>query len=85
MIEDACNLRYKNAYTSCYICHAKCKKYKKQSYTYAANELHHQLRKPTTNKGHTRPARRGEAKGLDTTRKREKERKNSQALPKHMH
>jgi hypothetical protein len=26
MIQNACNQRYKDAYTSCYICHAKCKK-----------------------------------------------------------
>jgi hypothetical protein len=39
MIQNACNLRYKNAYTSCYICHAKCKKCSKESYTYATKEL----------------------------------------------
>jgi hypothetical protein len=26
IIQNACNLRYKDAYTSCYICHATCKK-----------------------------------------------------------
>jgi hypothetical protein len=39
MIQNACNLRYKDAYTSCYICHAKCKKCTKESYTYATNRL----------------------------------------------
>jgi hypothetical protein len=41
MIQNAYNLRYKDAYTSCYICHAKCKKYTKKSYTYATKELPH--------------------------------------------
>jgi hypothetical protein len=41
MIQNACNLRYKDAYTSCYICHAKFKKCKKESYTYATKELPH--------------------------------------------
>jgi hypothetical protein len=41
MIQNACNLRYKNAYTSCYICHAKCKKCTIESYTYATKELPH--------------------------------------------
>jgi hypothetical protein len=41
MIQNACNLRYKHAYTSCYICHAKCKKCTKESYTYATKELPH--------------------------------------------
>jgi hypothetical protein len=35
IIQNACNLRYKDAYTSCYICNAKCKKCIKESYTYA--------------------------------------------------
>jgi hypothetical protein len=49
MIQNACNLRYKDAYTSCYICHAKCKKYTKESYTYATKELPHtQLKKSNT-------------------------------------
>jgi hypothetical protein len=39
MIQDACNLIYKDAYTSCYICHAKCKKYTKERHTYATKEL----------------------------------------------
>jgi hypothetical protein len=39
MIQNACNLRYKDAYTSCYICHAKFKKCTKESYTYATKEL----------------------------------------------
>jgi hypothetical protein len=41
MIQNACNPRYKDAYTSCYICHAKCKKCIKESYTYATKELPH--------------------------------------------
>jgi hypothetical protein len=41
MIQNACNLRDKDAYTSCYICHAKCKKCTKESYTYATKELPH--------------------------------------------
>jgi hypothetical protein len=50
MIQNACNLRYKDAYTSCYICHAKCKKWAKESYTYATKELPHiQLKKLITN------------------------------------
>jgi uncharacterized protein YggL (DUF469 family) len=49
MIQNACNLRYKDAYTSCYICHAKCKKCTKESYTYATKELPHtNSRKPIT-------------------------------------
>jgi hypothetical protein len=49
MIQNACNLRYKDAYTSCYICHAKCKKCTKESYTYATKELPHtQLKKSNT-------------------------------------
>jgi hypothetical protein len=39
MIQNACNLRYKDAYTSCYKCHAKCRKCTKKSYTYATNRL----------------------------------------------
>jgi hypothetical protein len=48
VIQKACNLRYKDAYTSCYICNTKCNKCTKESYTYATKELQHQLRKPTT-------------------------------------
>jgi hypothetical protein len=49
MIQNACNLRFKDAYTSCYICYAKCKKCKKESYTYATKELPHtQLNKSNT-------------------------------------
>jgi hypothetical protein len=45
-IQNACNLGYKDAYTSCFICHAKCKKCTKESYTYATKELPHaQLKK----------------------------------------
>jgi hypothetical protein len=41
MIRNACNLRYKDAYISYYICHAQCKKCTKESYTYATKELPH--------------------------------------------
>jgi hypothetical protein len=72
MIQNACNLRFKDAYTSCYICYAKCRECTKESYTYAT----HQLRKPTT---HTKLTKdrllEGRQKGLDTTGKRAKEHK----------
>jgi hypothetical protein len=49
MIQNACNLRYKDAYTSCYICPAKCKKCTNESYTYATKKLPHtQLKKWNT-------------------------------------
>jgi hypothetical protein len=35
MIQNACNLRDKDAYTSYSTCHAKCKKCTKESYAYA--------------------------------------------------
>jgi hypothetical protein len=41
MIQNLCNLRYKDAYTLCYIFHAKCKKCTKESYTCATKELPH--------------------------------------------
>jgi hypothetical protein len=66
MIQNACNLRYKDAYTSCYICHAKCKKCTKV--TYATRELPHTM---LTNDRLLE----GRQKGLDTTGKRAKERK----------
>jgi hypothetical protein len=68
MIQNACNLRYKDAYTSCYICHAKCKKCTKESYTYATKELPHT--KLTNGR-----LLEGRQKGLDTTDKRAKESK----------
>jgi hypothetical protein len=68
MIQNACNLRYKDAYTSCYICHAKCKKCTKESYTYATKELPHT--KLTNDR-----LLEGRQKGLDTTGKRAKEHK----------
>jgi hypothetical protein len=49
MIQNACNLRYKDAYTSYYICHAKCKKCIKESYTYATKELPHTNSRNQTN------------------------------------
>jgi hypothetical protein len=55
MIENACNLRYKDAYTLCYICHAKCKKSTKESYTYSIKELPHTQLKES-NKHHAPPA-----------------------------
>jgi hypothetical protein len=39
MIQNACNLRHKDVDTSCYICHAKCKKCIKEIYTYATKDL----------------------------------------------
>jgi hypothetical protein len=46
MIQKACNLRYKDAYTSCYIWNTKCRKCIKENYTYATMELPHtQLKK----------------------------------------
>ena len=68
LIQNACNLRYKDAYTSCYICHAKCKKCTKESYTYATKELPHT--KLTNDR-----LLEGRQKGLDTTGKRVKENK----------
>jgi hypothetical protein len=77
MIQNACNLRYKDAYTSYYICHAKCKKCIKESYTNATKELHHQLRKPNTyTKLTNNRLLEGRQKGLDTTGKRAKKHKN---------
>jgi hypothetical protein len=77
MIQNAYNLRYKDAYTSCCICHAKCKKCTKESYTYAIKELPHT--NLTNNwllegrqKGSTPPAK-------------EQRSTNPQAPPKHMH
>jgi hypothetical protein len=49
MIQNACNLRFKDAYTSCYKCYDKCKNCIKESYTYATKELAHtQLKKSNT-------------------------------------
>jgi hypothetical protein len=62
MILNACNLKYKDAYTSCYICHAKCKKCTKESYK---KELPHT--KLTNDR-----LLEGRQKGLDTTGKRVK-------------
>jgi hypothetical protein len=73
MIQNACNLRYKDAYTSCYICHAKCKKCTKESDTYATKELPHTK---LTNDWLLE----GRQKGLDTTGKRAKEHR-TQKLP----
>jgi hypothetical protein len=68
MIQNACNLRYKDASTSCNICHAKCKKCTKKSYTYSTKELPHtKLRNDRLLKGRQ--------KGLDTIGKRAKEHK----------
>jgi hypothetical protein len=55
MIQNAWNLRYKDAYASCYMRDAKCKKCIKESYTYATKELPHtQLKK--SNKHQAPPA-----------------------------
>jgi hypothetical protein len=52
MIQYACNLRYRDAYTTCYICHAKCKKCIKKNYTHATKELAHtQLKKSNKHQG----------------------------------
>jgi hypothetical protein len=53
---------------SCYICHAKCKKCTKESYTYATKEL------PQTKLTNHRLLE-GRQKGLDTTSKRAKKHK----------
>jgi hypothetical protein len=66
IIQNACNLRYKDAYTSCYICHDKWKKCIKERYTYSTKELPHTK---LTNDGLLE----GRQKGLDTTGKRAKE------------
>jgi hypothetical protein len=68
MIQNACNLRYKEAYTPCYICHAKCKKCTKKSYTYATKKLP-QTRLPN------HWLLEGRQKGLDTIGKRAKKHK----------
>jgi hypothetical protein len=39
MIQNACNLSYKDDYTSWYKCNAKCKECTKESYTYTTKEL----------------------------------------------
>jgi hypothetical protein len=67
MIQSACNLRYKDAYTSCYICLAKCKK--------CAKETIHMLQKSSHTKLTNHRLLEGRQKGLDTTGKRAKERK----------
>jgi hypothetical protein len=41
MIRNACNLIYKDAYTSIYKMQCKCKLAHKESYTYATKELPH--------------------------------------------
>jgi hypothetical protein len=74
MIQNACNLRYKDAYTSCYICHAECKKCIKESYTYATKELPHT--KLTNHR-----LLEGRQKGLDTTGKRALRPKSIQSSP----
>jgi hypothetical protein len=50
MIQNACNLRYKDAYTSCYICHAKMLEMQKwKLYIYVTKELPQtQLKKSNT-------------------------------------
>jgi hypothetical protein len=70
MIQNACNLRYKDAYTSCYICHAKCKKCTKESYIHMLQRSSHTQSSQTTGS-----SRGGGQKGLDTTSERAKEHK----------
>jgi hypothetical protein len=65
MIQNACNLRYKDAYTSCYICHAKCKK--------CTKETIHMLQRSSHTKLTNHRLLKGRQKGLDTTGKRAKE------------
>jgi hypothetical protein len=76
MIQNACNLRYKDAYTPCYICNANARMFKRKAKHMLHKELHNQLRKPTT---HTKLTNdwllEGRQKGLDTTGKRAKEHK----------
>jgi hypothetical protein len=71
------HLRYKDAYTSCYICNANARMHKRKTKHMLHKELHHELRKPTT---HTKLTNNrlleGRQKGLDTTGKREKKHKN---------
>jgi hypothetical protein len=68
MIQNACNLRFKDAYTSCYICYAKCRECTKESYTYMLQRSSHT--KLTNHR-----LLEGRQKGLDTTGKRAKEHK----------
>jgi hypothetical protein len=68
MIQNAFNLRYKDANTSCYICHAKCNNCTKERYTYAAKELPHTM---LTNDWLLE----GRQKGLDTNGKRARKHK----------
>jgi hypothetical protein len=72
-----CNarLRYKDAYTSWYICNANARMHKRKAIHTPQKSSQHQLKKPTTHKAHKRPAPRGEAKGLDNTDKIAKEQK----------
>jgi hypothetical protein len=67
MIQNAYNLRYKDAYTSCYICHAKCKN--------AQRKAIHMLQRSSHTKLTNHRLLEGRQKGLDTTGKRVKERK----------
>jgi hypothetical protein len=67
MIQNACNLRYKEAYTSCYICHAKCKK--------CTKETIHMLQMSSHTKLTNHRLLEGRQKGLDTTGKRAREHK----------
>jgi hypothetical protein len=67
MIQSACNLRYKGAYTSCYICHAKCNK--------CTKETIHMLQRSSHAKLTNHRLLEGRQKGLDTIGKRAKEHK----------
>jgi hypothetical protein len=73
MIQNTCNLRYKDAYTSCYICQAKCKKYTKESHTYATKELPQPTQENNpTQSSQTADSSRGGKKGLAPPAKEER-------------
>jgi hypothetical protein len=76
IIQNACNLRYKDAYT---LLHMPCQMQEMHqgNNTYATKELPHKTHKP--------PAPRGEAKRVRHHRQKSKGAQNSQAPPKLMH
>jgi hypothetical protein len=72
MIQNACNLRYKDAYTSCYICHAT---YAMPNARNAQRKDIHMLQRSSHTKLTNHRLLEGRQKGLDTTGIRAKERK----------
>jgi hypothetical protein len=54
MIQNTYNLRYKDAYTSCYICHVKCKKCSKETIHMLQRSSH---TPNSRNQTHTKPPR----------------------------